>query len=88
VEQPSSEVYHQGRQVQNLRIQQSEPALMMPPSTHYPESRVCPYCHQLIVTRIEKTNGLVVWLTSAGLCFFGFVLGCCLIPFCIDGIKV
>lgn len=61
---------------------------MMKPLSHQPEPYVCPYCHQSIVTRIEKTNGAMVWLASIGLCLFGFILGCCLIPFCIDGIKV
>ena len=56
-------------------------------SSHYPESGICPYCHQPIITRLEKRNGAVVWLASFGLCFFGCVLGCCLVPFCVNGIK-
>jgi lipopolysaccharide-induced tumor necrosis factor-alpha factor len=86
--EPLSEVYYQERQVENFQIQQSAPTVILPPFTHYPEPCICPYCHQSIVTRIKKRNGVAVWLTSAAICFFGCALGCCLIPFCLDGIKV
>jgi lipopolysaccharide-induced tumor necrosis factor-alpha factor len=49
---------------------------------------ICPHCHQTIVTRVEKTTGLVSWLICGGILFLGGWLGCCLIPFCIDGLKV
>jgi lipopolysaccharide-induced tumor necrosis factor-alpha factor len=65
----------------------SSPSIQMI-SSHQPESGFCPHCHQPIVTRLEKASGVVVWLASFALCFFGCVLGCCLIPFCLDGLKV
>ncbi len=55
---------------------------------HQPTPAICPYCHQSIVTRIEKNNGVAVWLSSAGICLLGCVIGCCLIPFFLDGLKV
>ena len=56
--------------------------------SHQPEPGICPYCHQSIVTRIKKSNGFVVWLASAGICLLGCMIGCCLIPFFLDGLKV
>jgi lipopolysaccharide-induced tumor necrosis factor-alpha factor len=61
---------------------------IMKPSSNQPVPCTCPYCHQSIVTRVEKSNGLVVWLAATGICLLGCALGCCLIPFFIDGIKV
>ncbi len=49
---------------------------------------ICPNCHQPIVTRVEKKAGLVPWLVCTGIFLVGGWLGCCLIPFCIDGLKV
>ena len=49
---------------------------------------ICPNCHQMIYTRVEKRTGLVSWLACAGILLFGGGLGCCLIPFCIDSLKV
>ena len=49
-----------------------------------PTQCVCPQCHLNIVTRTENKTGMLMWLICIGLALFGFVLGCCLIPFCID----
>ena len=49
---------------------------------------VCPHCHQPIVTRVEQQTGLLSWLLCAGILLLGGWLGCCLIPFCIDSLKV
>jgi lipopolysaccharide-induced tumor necrosis factor-alpha factor len=48
----------------------------------------CPNCHHTIVTRIEKSSGALPWLICCVIFFFVGALGCCLIPFCIDGLKV
>ena len=58
------------------------------PLSDHPTACICPYCHQSIVTRVEKSNGVTVWLSAAAICVLGFVIGCCLIPFCIDEMKV
>lgn len=48
----------------------------------------CPNCYQPIVTRIEKNTGLITWLICGGIILVGGWLGCCLIPFCVDSLKV
>ena len=48
----------------------------------------CPHCHQTICTRIEKKTALLSWLLCGGILLFGGWLGCCLIPFCMDSLKV
>ncbi|XP_036406312.1 lipopolysaccharide-induced tumor necrosis factor-alpha factor homolog [Megalops cyprinoides] len=47
----------------------------------------CPVCLQMVMTRIEHHSGTLAWLTCAGLFIFGCSYGCCLIPFCVDGLK-
>ncbi|CAF1036392.1 unnamed protein product [Rotaria sordida] len=47
----------------------------------------CPNCHQTIVTRVERSNGILVWLICGILILVGCWLGCCLVPFCIDELK-
>ncbi|XP_073501843.1 uncharacterized protein [Phyllobates terribilis] len=47
----------------------------------------CPVCHQSIVTRTEHTSGLLTWLIFGCLILLGCWLGCCLIPFIVDGCK-
>jgi lipopolysaccharide-induced tumor necrosis factor-alpha factor len=49
---------------------------------------ICPHCHQGIATRVEKKTGILPWLICGGILLFGGWLGCCLIPFCIDDLKV
>ncbi|XP_033630669.1 cell death-inducing p53-target protein 1 homolog [Asterias rubens] len=47
----------------------------------------CPNCNNLVTTVTHKEIGLMVWLMVGGMILVGLWLGCCLIPFCIDGIK-
>ncbi len=49
---------------------------------------MCPHCCQPIVTRVEKKAGLVTWIICGGIVLLGGWLGCCLIPFCVDSLKV
>lgn len=49
---------------------------------------ICSHCHQPIVTRVEQQTGLIAWLICAAILLLGGWLGCCLIPFCIDSLKV
>ena len=58
------------------------------PLGKFPTACTCPVCRQSIVTRVEKRNGPIVWILAGIICLLGFVLGCCLIPFCIDDLKV
>ncbi|XP_030068895.1 lipopolysaccharide-induced tumor necrosis factor-alpha factor homolog isoform X2 [Microcaecilia unicolor] len=49
-----------------------------------PACVICPSCHTQVITRITHSAGLLAWLICGGLLLFGFWMGCCLIPFCID----
>ncbi|XP_034313433.1 LITAF domain-containing protein-like [Crassostrea angulata] len=47
----------------------------------------CPYCHANITTTTTYETGTLTWVICGVLILFGLWLGCCLIPFCIDGCK-
>ena len=57
-----------------------------------PMPLVCPNCRKQVVSRVEKKSGILTWLICLGIAILGSplgcFLGCCLIPFCIDGGKV
>jgi len=53
----------------------------------WPVNTTCPYCRAQVQTSIRKQSGVLVWLSCAGLALLGLFWGCCLIPFCIDGLK-
>ncbi|KAM3916558.1 LITAF domain-containing protein-like isoform 1-T2 [Leptodactylus fuscus] len=55
--------------------------------TDTPASCTCPVCRQNVVSRIEYNTGLLTWLIFGILLLIGCWLGCCLIPFCVDGCK-
>lgn len=55
--------------------------------TNGPTSGICPHCRNTITTNVSHKNGLATWLTCGCCCIFGCWLGCCLIPFCVDGLK-
>ncbi|EDO37753.1 predicted protein [Nematostella vectensis] len=48
---------------------------------------VCSFCQTHIVTATTYRYGALTWLLSGGICLLGGWLGCCLIPFCLDGCK-
>ncbi|KAK2174103.1 hypothetical protein NP493_829g01060, partial [Ridgeia piscesae] len=52
-----------------------------------PVQTVCPYCHAQIVTAVSYDTGTFTWLIAAIVCLVGGGLGCCLVPFCLDGCK-
>ena len=52
-----------------------------------PVSMVCPYCNATIVTAVSYTPGTLAWLACGGLILVGCGAGCCLIPFCVDGLQ-
>ncbi|GLD63930.1 lipopolysaccharide-induced tumor necrosis factor-alpha factor homolog [Lates japonicus] len=52
-----------------------------------PVQIVCSKCHQSVLTKVDHTAGLLTYLFCGGLFFCGFVLGCCLIPFCVDRLR-
>ncbi|XP_020377021.1 lipopolysaccharide-induced tumor necrosis factor-alpha factor homolog [Rhincodon typus] len=52
-----------------------------------PTQTTCASCNQLVLTRVVYSPGALTWLSCGGLFLVGCWLGCCLIPFCIDGLK-
>jgi len=71
-----------------------QPPTAFPPSTSVdwrmqetPCQVTCQYCNQQMTTRTVYTSGALTWLACIGIAFIGCILGCCLIPFCIDGCK-
>jgi lipopolysaccharide-induced tumor necrosis factor-alpha factor len=51
----------------------------------YPCHVTCPHCQCQVLTQTRPVAGLLAWLLCILLIIFGCGLGCCLIPFCIDG---
>ncbi|XP_062610130.1 LITAF domain-containing protein-like [Saccostrea cucullata] len=47
----------------------------------------CQYCSCDVLTGTSYETGTVTWLACAITAFVGCWLGCCLIPFCVDGCK-
>jgi hypothetical protein len=76
------------------QVQQQQPQAtpvignFIPEPGSIPMQRTCSSCQQYIVTRVESKNGLLPWVICGICTLFGCWLGCCLIPFCIDDLKV
>lgn len=47
----------------------------------------CPHCRAEVVTGIHYESGTFSWVVCCILWWIGCGLGCCLIPFCVDGCK-
>ncbi|CAF1575692.1 unnamed protein product [Didymodactylos carnosus] len=61
-----------------------------PPSQKFrdiPVQAYCPSCGQTGLTQLDYVNGLLVWSAVLLLILFGFIFGCCLIPFCVKPMK-
>uniref|UniRef100_UPI0037E96242 LITAF domain-containing protein-like n=1 Tax=Semicossyphus pulcher TaxID=241346 RepID=UPI0037E96242 len=52
-----------------------------------PVQVACPKCNQTVLTKVDYSSGVLTYLFCGGLFLCGFVLGCCLIPFCVDRLK-
>ncbi|KAK3090978.1 hypothetical protein FSP39_016178 [Pinctada imbricata] len=52
-----------------------------------PVAMQCPYCSASITTSTTYETGTMTWVIAGILLLFGLWLGCCLIPFCVDGCK-
>ncbi|XP_062386664.1 lipopolysaccharide-induced tumor necrosis factor-alpha factor homolog [Sardina pilchardus] len=63
------------------------PVATIGPFGDSPVQVTCPSCHQTCVTKVEFSSGLLTYLFCGGLFMCGFVLGCCLIPFCVDRLR-
>ncbi|XP_023262766.1 lipopolysaccharide-induced tumor necrosis factor-alpha factor [Seriola lalandi dorsalis] len=63
------------------------PVATVGPLGDSPVQIVCPKCNQTVLTKVDYSAGLLTYLFCGGLFFCGFVLGCCLIPFCVDRLR-
>ncbi|XP_055507142.1 LITAF domain-containing protein-like [Leucoraja erinacea] len=52
-----------------------------------PMQITCSSCHQVVLTQVNHTPGALTWLSCGGLFLVGCMLGCCLIPFCVDSLQ-
>jgi lipopolysaccharide-induced tumor necrosis factor-alpha factor len=78
---------------------QPPPSVMMYPPTpmvvqplggflgHNSQTIQCPSCRQQVVTQVQYEAGTATWLIAFLICFFGGVIGCCLIPFCVPSCQ-
>jgi len=55
--------------------------------SEYPMQIVCPRCQAQVVTSCQYTAGTFAWVICLVICFLGGGLGCCLIPFCVEGMQ-
>lgn len=53
----------------------------------HPQMHSCQYCGHHGPTQVGYESGPGTYILSGSCCFFGCVLGCCLIPFCMDEAK-
>ncbi|KAM7394591.1 hypothetical protein PAMP_021382 [Pampus punctatissimus] len=72
---------------QDRRTMENVQARVVGPLGDSPVQIACPKCHQTVLSKVEYSSGLLTYLLCGGLFFCGFVLGCCLIPFCVDRMK-
>ncbi|KAK3090832.1 hypothetical protein FSP39_014995 [Pinctada imbricata] len=47
----------------------------------------CPQCNMIGKTEIIYVNGSLSWITCLIMLWFGLILGCFLLPFCVKGCK-
>ncbi|KAI1896189.1 hypothetical protein AGOR_G00092250 [Albula goreensis] len=71
----------------NSSVYPQVPVATIGPFSDSPVQVTCPNCHQMVVTKLEFSSGLLTYLFCGGLLFCGCVLGCCLIPFCVNRLR-
>ena len=55
--------------------------------TKHPQTVVCQHCNETVLTTTQSQVGLITWLSAGAAIVFGFWLGCCLIPFCVEDLQ-
>lgn len=84
---PANQGQYQSYQQQGqTNVVLTQPITVIQTYRECPLRVICPFCHAEVVTSTYYENGTLTWLA----CFFIFLffpLGCCLIPFCMDGLK-
>ncbi|KAJ3177413.1 hypothetical protein HDU87_004432 [Geranomyces variabilis] len=81
---PPNVVYTQAPNV--VYTTQQPGLLIMSQLQNGPSPVVCPFCQNLVTTRVTPTTGTITWVTAGACCIFG--LCCCAwIPFVADGLQ-
>ncbi|XP_041363011.1 cell death-inducing p53-target protein 1 homolog isoform X2 [Gigantopelta aegis] len=78
--------YPQNQQATTVVVAQPTIAVVQ----QYRESPVhtrCPYCQAEVMTGTHYETGTFTWVICLILALVGCWIGCCLIPFCVDGCK-
>lgn len=57
------------------------------PLQEWPVHMECPHCGGYILTSLEYETGTLTWIMCFFIMFIGLFLGCCIVPFCMDGCK-
>lgn len=76
---------------------QAQPYYSQPPVAVHPQSIVyfghqpmnvtCSNCGFQGNTRVQHEPNMYTWFSCLGCSLFGCILGCCLVPFCIDSLQ-
>ncbi|XP_038676999.1 lipopolysaccharide-induced tumor necrosis factor-alpha factor homolog [Scyliorhinus canicula] len=91
--QPSNVIIHQhsapAQPVPIIVQQPVRPVFVAPSFTDRPARTVCPNpsCGYEIMTQLTYKVGLLGWIIFGTMIFVGCWLGCCLIPFFVNGLK-
>lgn len=84
---PQAGGYQQQQQSNATVVVTGQPTVLMQQFRECPVRTTCPQCRADILTATYYETGTMTWLVAGILCFVGLFMGCCLIPFCIDGCK-
>ncbi|THD26096.1 Lipopolysaccharide-induced tumor necrosis factor-alpha factor [Fasciola hepatica] len=52
-----------------------------------PAFTYCDHCHEKGITKLSYQTGQMTWVLCGVVAVLGGVLGCCLIPFCVNSCK-
>ncbi|KAK3090159.1 hypothetical protein FSP39_009559 [Pinctada imbricata] len=77
----------QGTYQTNVVVTGATPYLRNMMFREVPVATQCPFCQATITTSTSYETGTITWLVAGILLLIGLWLGCCLIPFCLDGCK-
>ncbi|XP_071164017.1 LITAF domain-containing protein-like [Mytilus edulis] len=85
--QPQPQYGYGGQQSSATVVVTGQPTVLIQQFREAPVRTQCPSCRADILTSTHYETGTMTWVVAGVLCFVGLWIGCCLIPFCIDGCK-
>lgn len=83
---PGPQGYQTGQQSTTVVVAQP-PVTLVQTFNAVPVRTSCPHCRADIVTATHFESGTFSWVVCVILCLVGCDLGCCLIPFCMEGCQ-